>query len=107
MTVWQCHTVHRELCSLLAQRRAIEMQIRRNGERYEIGEINREEWLRRGNELRAESERLPDYDTHRSSETVTHLERYLLNNSTAWNNASDSQKHRLAQAIFQAVFMKE
>ena len=84
------------------------MQGQRNCERYEIGEIDREEWLRHGNELWATRGRsLPDYDKHGSPETLAQREQYQINTVKAWNDASDSQRNRLARAIFESVCIRD
>lgn len=89
------------------ERQAIESQLRRLADLYQLGELERADYEARRSALRLQLAQLVDADAHGRPEVLEHLQRYLLDAGAAWDDADASQRNRLAQALFETLLIKD
>ena len=72
-----------------------------------MGDLSKGEYESRRSELRTALARMEEPEAHGRPEMLDRLQRYVLNAGAAWDDANDSQRNRLARALFESVLIRD
>jgi site-specific DNA recombinase len=87
-------------------RQALEGQLRRLGDLFVLGDLEKGEYEARRSKLRSELNRVQETEVHGRPEVLGRLQHYLVNAGAAWHDADAEQRNRLARALFDAVMVR-
>ena len=85
-------------------RTTLENRLKRLQEQYEWGHIQKDEYLDKHNQISRELAALTPAET--SDQTLDKLAHFLENVGAAWAEATQEQRNRLANALFQDIIME-
>ena len=100
---------HRKLelayCDIEQQRATIEKQLQRAKELYEWGDYSKAEYHARRDELMSQLKALPP--TESNAEHLDRLATFLAAVPVAWKAATPEQRNKLAQCLFEEVWLED
>jgi site-specific DNA recombinase len=87
------------------ERERLETMLERIKELYKWGDIGKEEYIRKKEQILQEIKRLTPTDG--SNKGLQRLAEFLANVAKAWEEATQEQRNRLARSLFQEVWIKD